>query len=191
MYRTLGKYIFDYSLLLIFLLPLIAIFTIVLLGYLIQGQFPILFSQPRIGKNGKPFIMHKFRTLSTDTTKSLSARRFAWGNFLRITNLDELPQLWNVLKGEMSLIGPRPLPLEYQSLFSPEQNKRHEVRPGITGLAQISGKNNLPWPEKFKHDLDYITRCSLWLDLTILFKTFLLALSLKQDTSLNEEKFSG
>lgn len=191
MYRTLGKYIFDYSLLLIFLLPLIAIFTIVLLGYLIQGQFPILFSQPRIGKNGKPFIMHKFRTLSTDTTQSLSARRFAWGNFLRITNLDELPQLWNVLKGEMSLIGPRPLPLEYQPLFSPEQNKRHEVRPGITGLAQISGKNNLPWPEKFKYDLDYITRCSLWLDITILFKTFLLALSLKQDTSLNEEKFSG
>ncbi len=191
MYRTLGKYIFDYSLLLIFGLPALVMFTSILLGYLVQGQFPILFSQPRIGKNGKPFIMLKFRTLSPDTSKSLSARRFAWGNFLRITNLDELPQLWNVLKGEMSIIGPRPLPLEYQPLFSPEQNKRHEVRPGITGLAQISGKNNLPWSEKFKHDLDYIHRCSLRLDLTILFKTLLLALSLKQDTSLNEEKFSG
>lgn len=191
MYRTVGKSIFDYILLLILLVPAILIFILVMFIYLVQGAMPIFYSQQRIGKNGKPFILHKFRTLSTDTTKSLSARRFAWGNFLRITNLDELPQLWNVLKGEMSLIGPRPLPLEYQPLFSPEQNKRHDVLPGITGLAQISGKNNLPWPEKFKHDLDYLNRCSLWLDLTILFKTFLLALSLKQDTSLNEEKFSG
>ncbi|MBL7860682.1 MAG: sugar transferase [Cyclobacteriaceae bacterium] len=189
-YKSL-KPVFDYMLILLFLIPILIITFLILVGYLFQAQFPILFSQYRIGKNGKPFIMHKFRTLSTDTTQSLTARRFAWGNLLRITNLDELPQLWNVLRGDMSIIGPRPLPLEYQPLFSPEQNKRHEVRPGITGLAQISGKNNLPWPEKFKHDLDYITRCSLWLDLTILFKTFLLALSLKQDTSLNEEKFSG
>jgi undecaprenyl phosphate N,N'-diacetylbacillosamine 1-phosphate transferase/sugar transferase EpsL len=135
--------------------------------------------------------MHKFRTLSTDTTQSLKARRFSWGNFLRVTNLDELPQLWNVLRGEMSLIGPRPLPQEYSNLFSAEQNKRHQVLPGITGLAQVSGKNNLPWPEKFKFDLEYINRCSLWLDLTILFKTFLLAISFKQDSSLNEEKFTG
>lgn len=189
-YKSL-KRVFDYLLILLFLLPILIITFLILVGYMFQGQFPILFSQPRIGKNGKPFILHKFRTLSHDTTKSLTARRFAWGNFLRITNLDELPQLWNVLEGEMSIIGPRPLPLEYQPLFTPEQNKRHQIRPGITGLAQISGKNNLPWPEKFKHDLDYITHCSLWLDLTILFKTFLLALSFNQDTSLNEEKFLG
>lgn len=189
-YKSL-KPVFDYLLILLFLIPILIITFLILVGYLLQGQFPILFSQHRIGKNGKPFILHKFRTLSTDTTKSLLARRFAWGNFLRVTNLDELPQLWNVLKGDMSIIGPRPLPLEYQPLFTPEQYKRHAVRPGITGLAQISGKNNLPWPEKFKYDLDYIHRCSLWLDLSILFKTFLLTLSFKQDTSLNEEKFSG
>jgi len=185
------KPVFDYLLIFIFLLPILLMAFLILLGYVIQGQFPILFSQPRVGKNGKPFIMHKFRTLATDTTQSLSTRRFPWGNFLRVTNLDELPQLWNVLRGEMSLVGPRPLLQEYADLFSAEQNKRHEVLPGITGLAQIAGKNDLPWPEKFKFDLEYINRCSLWLDLTILFKTFLLALSFKQDTSLNEEKFTG
>ncbi|MEQ1585530.1 MAG: sugar transferase [Cyclobacteriaceae bacterium] len=189
-YKSL-KPMFDYLLIFIFLLPILLMTFLILLGYVIQGQFPILFSQPRVGKNGKPFIMHKFRTLSTDTTQSLTARRFSWGNFLRVTNLDELPQLWNVLRGEMSLVGPRPLPVEYANLFSAEQNKRHQALPGLTGLAQVSGKNDLPWPEKFKCDLEYINRYSLWLDLTILFKTFLLALSFKQDTSLNEEKFPG
>jgi len=189
-YKSL-KPMVDYLLIFAFLVPILLITFLILLGYVIQGQFPILFSQPRVGKNGKPFIMLKFRTLSTDTTQSLTARRFSWGNFLRVTNLDELPQLFNVLKGEMSLVGPRPLPVEYATLFSPEQNKRHEILPGITGLAQIAGKNNLPWPEKFKYDLEYINRCSLWLDVMILFKTFLLALSFKQDNSLNEEKFNG
>jgi len=136
-------------------------------------------------------VLLKFRTLSSDTSKTLQQRKFLWSNILHASNLDELPQLWNVLRGEMSLVGPRPLLQEYADLFSAEQNKRHEVLPGITGLAQIAGKNDLPWPEKFKFDLEYINRCSLWLDLTILFKTFLLALSFKQDTSLNEEKFTG
>jgi len=164
---------------------------LIVLGYLISGQFPIFFKQQRIGKRGKVFTLFKFRTLSSDTSKTLRQRKFFWGNVLRTSNLDELPQLFNVLKGEMSLVGPRPLPVEYATLFSPEQNKRHQVLPGITGLAQVSGKNNLPWSEKFKYDLEYINRCSLWLDVTILFKTFLLALSFKQDSSLNEEKFTG
>ncbi len=189
-YKSL-KPVFDYLLIFLFGLPLFLLAFLILLGFVIQGQYPILFSQSRIGKNGKHFIMHKFRTLSTDTTQSLPARRFPWGNLLRVTNLDELPQLWNVLCGEMSLVGPRPLPVEYANLFSAEQNKRHTVLPGITGLAQIAGKNGIPWPEKFKHDLEYVNHCSVWLDLTILFKTFLLALSIKQDISLNEEKFTG
>lgn len=191
MYRTFGKMLFDYLLLLLFLGPLVLVFFLIVLSYLVQGELPIFFSQVRIGKQGKPFSLHKFRTLSTDTTKSLADRRFPFGNFLRLTNLDELPQVWNVLKGEMSFVGPRPLPIEYQPLFSAAQNQRHEVRPGITGLAQISGKNDLPWPEKFKYDLNYMHNCSLWLDLSILFKTLLLAFLFKQDTSLNEEKFSG
>lgn len=136
-------------------------------------------------------MLLKFRTLSNDTSKTLQQRTFLWGNVLRATNLDELPQILNVLRGQMSLVGPRPLPVEYATLFSAEQNKRHSVLPGITGMAQIAGKNNLPWPEKFKYDLEYINRCSLWLDLAILFKTTLLAISFKKDISLSEEKFSG
>jgi len=164
---------------------------LIVLVYMVQGQFPIFFKHERIGKNGRHFMLWKFRTLSTDIGKTLQQRKFFWGNLLRTTNLDELPQLWNVLRGEMSLVGPRPLPVEYATLFSAEQNKRHQVLPGITGLAQVSGKNNLSWNEKFKFDVEYINRCSFWFDLTILFKTFLLALSFKQDTSLNEEKFTG
>jgi len=181
----------NYLLTLVILIPAAFLIVLIVLGYLLTGQFPIFFKHERIGKNGRHFMLWKFRTLSTDTGKTLQQRKFFWGNLLRATNLDELPQLWNVLRGEMSLVGPRPLPIEYANLFSAEQNKRHQVLPGITGLAQISGKNNLSWPEKFKFDVEYINRCSFWLDVTILFKTFLLALSFKQDTSLNEEKFSG
>lgn len=190
-YKTFIKPLLDYLLTIIILMPAGLVMILIVLGYLISGQFPIFFKQQRIGKRGKVFTLFKFRTLSSDTCRTLQQRKFFLGNVLRTSNLDELPQLFNVLKGEMSLVGPRPLPVEYATLFSPEQNKRHEVLPGITGLAQVIGKNNLPWPEKFKYDLEYINRCSLWLDVTILFKTFLLALSFKQDSSLNEEKFTG
>jgi lipopolysaccharide/colanic/teichoic acid biosynthesis glycosyltransferase len=154
-------------------------------------QFPIFFTQKRLGKSGKVFFLWKFRTLSTDEDKELHQRIFFWGNLLRASNLDELPQLWNVLKGEMSLVGPRPLPVDYEQLFSNEQNKRHEVRPGITGLAQVNGKNNLSWDEKFRFDLEYVNKVSFVLDLKILFKTLILALSFRKDDSLAEEKFTG
>ena len=107
------------------------------------------------------------------------------------TSLDELPQLINVLKGDMSLIGPRPLPLEYIPHFSAEQWKRHLVRPGISGLAQVNGRNAISWQSKFQYDLYYLNNLSLRLDIAILFKTFLLLLSFKKDTSLNEQKFMG
>lgn len=135
--------------------------------------------------------MVKFRTLSRDEELPLYERRFSLGNFLRVTNLDELPQFWNILKGDMSLVGPRPLPLEYGSLFSEEQKKRHDVLPGITGLAQVSGKNSIAWPEKFKLDIKYVNHISFRLDCLILFKTLTLALSLKRDVSLEEDKFTG
>lgn len=134
--------------------------------------------------------MYKFRTLK-NSDASLQERRFALGDLIRFTNADELPQLWNVLKGEMSLVGPRPLPVEYADLFSDKQNKRHSVLPGITGLAQVSGKNNLSWDEKFRLDLEYVNKVSFALDIKILIKTLILALSFKKDTSLTEEKFTG
>lgn len=134
--------------------------------------------------------MYKFRTLK-NSDASLLERRFALGDCLRFTNADELPQLLNVLKGEMSLVGPRPLPVEYADLFSDKQNKRHSVLPGITGLAQVSGKNNLSWDEKFRLDLEYVNKVSFALDIRILIKTLILALSFKKDTSLTEEKFTG
>jgi lipopolysaccharide/colanic/teichoic acid biosynthesis glycosyltransferase len=135
--------------------------------------------------------MLKLRTLSVNLDKALTERQFLYGRILRFTNLDELPQLWNVLKGEMSLVGPRPLPVEYANLFSKEQNIRHQVLPGITGLAQVNGKNDLSWDEKFKLDLEYVNKVSFVLDIKILFKTLTLVLSFRKDTSLIEEKFTG
>jgi len=190
-YAKYGKRIFD----LIFVILVLVIFSwlilLILFSYCIAWEFPIFFFQPRIGKNGAPFIMWKFRTLSTHEDKPTPERRFRLGDFLRVTNLDELPQLFNVLKGEMSLVGPRPLPETYASYFTEEQKKRHSVRPGITGWAQVYGKNSISWEQKFTYDLQYIDRISLWADVTILLKTITLVLSMKRDISLTEEKFKG
>lgn len=137
---------------------------------------PVLFRQVRPGLNGKPFEMVKFRTMR-DAVDALgnplpdSERLTPFGAFLRSTSLDELPELWNVLKGEMSLVGPRPLLMEYLPLYSAEQYRRHEVRPGVTGWAQVNGRNALSWEEKFKLDVWYVDNRSFWLDLKILFLT--------------------
>lgn len=136
----------------------------------------IIFRQRRPGLHGKPFLMYKFRTMSDEKgpdgellpdAERLTER----GKFLRRTSLDELPELWNVLKGDMSLVGPRPLLMEYLDRYTPEQMRRHDVRPGITGLAQISGRNNLAWEHKFDLDVWYVDHWSLWLDSKILFRT--------------------
>ncbi|HRF35014.1 MAG TPA: sugar transferase [Cyclobacteriaceae bacterium] len=190
-YSTYIKPVLDYIMALIILIPCMLLFGLITLGYIAMGQFPIFFRQERIGKNGKPFLLWKFRTLTSEVNKTLHERRFFLGNLLRVSNLDELPQLFNVLRGDMSLVGPRPLPIEYANLFSKEQNKRHTILPGITGLAQVNGKNNLTWDEKFKLDLEYVNGISFNLDIRILFKTLILALSFKADTSLSEEKFTG
>lgn len=137
---------------------------------------PVLFRQVRPGLHGRPFEMVKFRTMrdAVDADGCLlpdDERLTPFGRFLRASSLDELPELWNVLKGEMSLVGPRPLLMEYLPLYSPEQARRHEVRPGITGWAQVNGRNAVSWAERFKLDIWYIDHRSLWLDLRILWLT--------------------
>ncbi|MND32668.1 putative sugar transferase EpsL [compost metagenome] len=137
---------------------------------------PVLFRQQRPGRDGKPFEMVKFRTMrdAVDVHGNVlpdAQRMTPFGSFLRASSLDELPELWNVLKGEMSLVGPRPLLMEYLPLYSPEQYRRHEVRPGVTGWAQINGRNALSWEDKFKLDIWYVENRSFWLDLKILFLT--------------------
>ncbi|MEH6671656.1 sugar transferase [Halopseudomonas sp.] len=137
---------------------------------------PVFFRQTRPGLNGKPFEMVKFRTMKDALDEEGnplpdSERLTAFGQFLRSSSLDELPELWNVLKGDMSLVGPRPLLMEYLPLYSPEQYRRHEVRPGVTGWAQINGRNTLNWEDKFALDVWYVDNRSLWLDIKILFLT--------------------
>lgn len=137
---------------------------------------PVLFKQTRPGLNGKPFEMIKFRTMKDATDKDGnplpdSERLTPFGQKLRSTSLDELPELWNVLKGDMSLVGPRPLLMEYLPLYNSEQARRHNVRPGVTGYAQVNGRNAISWEEKFKLDTWYVDNQSLWLDIKILTKT--------------------
>ncbi|MBO0614352.1 sugar transferase [Thiothrix fructosivorans] len=137
---------------------------------------PVLFSQVRPGLYGKPFRMIKFRTMTDarDANGELlpdSIRLTAFGKFLRSSSLDELPGLWNVLKGDMSLVGPRPLLMEYLPRYTPQQARRHAVRPGITGWAQVNGRNAISWNQKFKLDVWYVDNQSFWLDLKILLLT--------------------
>ncbi|WP_019898703.1 sugar transferase [Methylotenera mobilis] len=170
--KRLFDFIVAFSCLLI-LWPLIAA-TYVLV--LIRMGKPVLFVQQRPGLNAKPFYIYKFRTmLSTrDNSNQLLAdeyRMTSLGNFLRKYSLDELPQLFNVLKGDLSLVGPRPLLMEYLPLYSVEQARRHQVRPGVTGLAQVNGRNAISWEDKFKLDVWYVDHQSFWLDVKILLLT--------------------
>lgn len=158
---------------LIVLSPVIAI-----VAYLIRKRLgsPILFRQVRPGLDGKPFEMVKFRTMldaldASGNPLPDSERMTDFGRFLRSSSLDELPELWNVIKGDMSLVGPRPLLMEYLPLYDEQQVRRHEARPGVTGWAQINGRNALSWEEKFKLDVWYVDNQSLWLDLKIIFLT--------------------
>lgn len=137
---------------------------------------PVLFRQIRPGRNGRPFAMYKFRSMRDafdENGRPLpdAERLTPFGRRLRASSLDELPELWNVLKGDMSLVGPRPLLTEYLPLYSPEQARRHLMRPGITGWAQVNGRNALSWPQKFRLDVWYIDHFSYWLDLKILLLT--------------------
>ncbi|WP_181316187.1 sugar transferase [Photobacterium phosphoreum] len=161
------------SLALLLLSPVIAI-----TAYFIHKKLgsPVLFRQVRPGLKGKPFEMIKFRTMKDAVDKNGQAlpdseRLTPFGMKLRSTSLDELPGLWNVLKGDMSLVGPRPLLMQYLPLYNQDQNRRHDVRPGVTGWAQINGRNAIGWNEKFKFDVWYVDNQSLWLDIKILLLT--------------------
>ncbi|OMP66636.1 sugar transferase [Domibacillus epiphyticus] len=160
---------------------------------------PIVFKQQRPGLHGKPFFVYKFRTM-TDERDSSGAmlpdavRLTKFGQLLRKLSLDELPQLFNVLKGDISVIGPRPLLMEYLDLYTPEQARRHEVRPGITGWAQVNGRNAISWEEKFKLDVWYVDNRSFWLDMKILFMTVQKVFrseGISQTGHVTMEKFTG
>lgn len=159
---------------LIILSPLMALSAVLVK---ISDGGSVLFKQRRPGKDGKIFTVYKFRTMSEKTEdengRKLSdvERMTKIGSFLRKTSLDELPQFFNVLKGDMSFIGPRPLLCEYLELYTPYQMRRHEVLPGISGLAQVNGRNAITWEEKFDYDVYYVDHMSFWLDLKIIFKT--------------------
>jgi lipopolysaccharide/colanic/teichoic acid biosynthesis glycosyltransferase len=160
---------------------------------------PILFTQTRPGLRGRPFRMYKFRSM-TDTRDAAGQllpdadRLPAFGRFLRASSLDELPELWNVLTGDMSIVGPRPLLTEYLALYTPEQARRHDVRPGITGWAQINGRNALGWDEKFRLDVWYVDHCSFLLDLRIFLLSFARLFrprGISAPNSATAEKFTG
>ena len=160
---------------------------------------PIIFRQKRPGKNGKVFEMLKFRSMLDKTDKNGEVlpdkkRLTSFGMKLRSTSLDELPELFNVLKGDMSLVGPRPLLVEYLKLYSKEQNKRHNMKPGITGLAQINGRNSISWSEKLKYDVEYVDNFNILLDIKILFITIYKVIKregISQDGNATMESFTG
>lgn len=170
------KRVFDIVVSLTGLLVLAPVLLGVALAVMARLGRPVLFRQVRPGLGGRPFEMIKFRSMrdatSPDGVSLPDAERLTpFGRWLRATSLDELPELWNVLLGQMSLVGPRPLLIEYLPLYSPDQARRHEVRPGITGWAQVSGRNSLSWPRKFELDVWYVDNHNLWLDLKIIAMT--------------------
>lgn len=199
-YRSIGKRICDVvvsATLLIIFSPVI--FLVFILNSFALGPTRAFFVQLRPGLNTKPFYLLKFRTMnnardSSGALKPDSERLTALGRVLRASSLDELPQLINVIKGDMSLVGPRPLLMEYLPRYSPRQARRHEVRPGITGLAQVNGRNLLLWPERFALDVDYVDNVTVSLDLKIIAKTVLHVLKrtgIRSDSSATMTEFLG
>ena len=170
------KRLIDFTVALVALIAASPILLIcALLIRLLIGK-PVLFKQTRPGLNGQPFNMVKFRTMTNERDEQGNLlpdekRLTQLGKFLRSTSLDELPELWNVLKGDMSLVGPRPLLMEYLDLYTDEQARRHEARPGITGWAQVNGRNAISWEQKFNLDVWYVDNQSMWLDIKIIFMT--------------------
>jgi sugar transferase EpsL len=199
MYNQFGKRLLDLALAIpavIMLFP--ALVVIAILVRITLGS-PVLFRQQRAGLNGQPFTVFKFRTMTNarDLSGSLlpdDARLTPLGRFLRGTSLDELPELFNVLRGEMSLVGPRPLLLHYLPRYTPQQMRRHEVKPGITGWAQVNGRNALSWEQKFALDIWYVDHYSLWLDLQIIALTIWKILTwegITQPGHATAEEFKG
>jgi sugar transferase EpsL len=172
------KRLFDLLFSILALVVLSPVLVVVAFLVRIRLGSPVLFKQIRPGLHNKPFVIFKFRTMTDERSQnsellSDAERLINFGRLLRRTSLDELPELFNVLKGDMSLVGPRPLLIEYLPLYSEEQAKRHDVRPGITGWAQVNGRNSISWEEKFELDVLYVNNRSLWLDIKILWLTLI------------------
>lgn len=178
MYAKYIKRILDFTLSLFALIILSPVLLVVAFLVKVKLGSPIIFKQKRPGKNEKIFTLYKFRTMTDEKDEegnllSDEIRLTKFGKFLRSTSLDELPELINILKGEMSIVGPRPLLVEYLPLYNENQKHRHDVRPGLTGLAQISGRNSISWEEKFDEDLEYIEKISFLQDVKIILRTVL------------------
>lgn len=176
LYRRFGKRLFD--VVVAISVGLVVLPIIVLVAILVAWRLgtPVLFCQRRPGLNGNVFLMYKFRTMTDERDEKGelmpdAVRLTSFGRFLRSSSLDELPGLWNVIRGEMSLVGPRPLLVQYLERYTPEQARRHEVRPGITGWAQVNGRNAISWEDKFTRDVWYVDHVSAWLDFKILVMT--------------------
>lgn len=193
------KRLFDFVVALLLLVLLCPVIFLVALLVRIRLGSPVFFRQQRPGLHGKPFCIYKFRTMLQiwDERGELlpdAQRMTALGAFLRNFSLDELPQLFNVLQGDLSLVGPRPLLMEYLPLYNAEQARRHEVRPGITGWAQVNGRNAINWEDKFKYDVWYVDHQSFWLDMKILWMTAMKIVrseGVSQAGHVTMEKFRG
>jgi lipopolysaccharide/colanic/teichoic acid biosynthesis glycosyltransferase len=193
------KRVFDLFLVLLSLPLILPIYFLLVLLVLAKFNSPILFKQSRPGLKGKIFSIYKFRSMTNERDKegillSDELRLTKFGKLLRSTSLDELPSLWNVLKGDMSLVGPRPLLVEYLPLYSSKQARRHEVKPGITGWAQVNGRNAISWDEKFDLDVWYVDNKSILLDIRILCMTIIKVITrsgINQDRKTTMEKFKG
>ena len=193
------KSIFDKTLAFFLIILFLPIYIIVSLLILWKIGRPILFRQQRPGLHEKIFGIYKFRTMTNEKDKNGELlpddqRLVGIGKFIRSTSLDELPQLFNVLKGNMSFVGPRPLLIEYLPLYNERQEKRHNVKPGITGWAQVNGRNAISWEQKFEYDVWYVEHQSFWLDIKILWMTFLKVVKrsdISSDTNVTMEKFKG
>ena len=191
MYKLFFKRVIDIFFSLIFILLFWWLYIVVVILVKKKLGSPVLFKQKRPGLNEKIFIMYKFRRMidKKDEKGDLlpdKDRLTKFGKFLRSTSLDEIPELWNVLKGEMSLVGPRPLLVQYLSKYTKEEKRRHEVKPGITGWAQINGRNNTTWSDRFKNDVYYVENFSFLLDMKIIIQTFLKVIK-RRDINQNED----
>jgi len=199
MYRTVGKRIFDLLVAVPALIVLSPLMALTALLVRVKLGAPVLFCQQRPGLHGRPFRLYKFRTMTDarDEAGRLlpdAERLTRLGRVLRSSSLDELPELFNVLRGDMSLVGPRPLLMQYLERYTPEQMRRHEVKPGITGWAQVNGRNAIPWPERFALDVWYVDHVSFWLDMRILAITICKALKregISQPGHVTMEEFTG
>lgn len=199
MYRSFGKRLFDLLLAVLIIVITAPVFVITWILLLWQNKGSAFFIQERPGRNLKAFYLIKFKTMNEERDSAGvllpdNQRLTKFGSWIRKLSIDELPQLINVIKGEMSLVGPRPLLFKYVPLYSKEQNKRHDVKPGITGWAQVNGRNSISWSEKFKYDIEYVNRVSFYFDLKILWITLIKVLKregINQSADRPMQPFNG